>query len=115
MRRIVDAFAEYERLVIKARTRSALDAKRRRGERAGQVPHEEVVVDDGRRSKKGGLPCALVDDEAEAAVIVEMRALSSAGWSLRRIARELDARGIRPKSGRPWSHSSIRVLINRPA
>ncbi|MEJ7639722.1 MAG: recombinase family protein [Singulisphaera sp.] len=38
MRRIIDAFAEYERLVTKARTKAALGAKRQRGERAGGVP-----------------------------------------------------------------------------
>jgi DNA invertase Pin-like site-specific DNA recombinase len=39
MRRIVDAFAEYERLVIRTRTRAALALKRHRGERIGGVPH----------------------------------------------------------------------------
>src|SRR5579872_6505793 len=33
MRRIVDSFAEYERLLIGARTKAALKAKRARGER----------------------------------------------------------------------------------
>jgi DNA invertase Pin-like site-specific DNA recombinase len=35
MRRIVDAFAEYERLVIRARTKAALVAKKARRERTG--------------------------------------------------------------------------------
>src|SRR4051812_33037422 len=48
MRRIIDAFAEYERLVIKARTRAALRAKRARGERVGKVPLGAVVHGDGR-------------------------------------------------------------------
>ena len=39
MRRIVDAFAEYERLVIKARTRAALAVKRTRGERIDGIPY----------------------------------------------------------------------------
>ena len=37
MRRIVDAFAEYERLLIAARTRAAMQAKARRGERCGTI------------------------------------------------------------------------------
>ncbi len=116
MRRMVDAFAEYERLIIKARTRAALAAKRRRGERTGQTPYGMTVVDDGRRSKRGGLPVALAVDPAEAAVVAEVRALAAAGWSLRRIARALDDRGIRPKSGGPsWSHTSVRSLIRRTA
>src|SRR5262249_7997433 len=39
MRRMIDAFAEYERLIIAARTRAALRAKSARGERAGHVPY----------------------------------------------------------------------------
>ena len=34
-RRILDAFSEYERLIIGARTKAALKAKRARGEAAG--------------------------------------------------------------------------------
>ena len=53
MRRIIDAFAEYERLIIKARTRAALAAKKRRGQRTGSVPFGSDLVDDGSRSKAG--------------------------------------------------------------
>jgi Resolvase, N terminal domain len=35
MRRMVDALAEYERLVIKARTKATLGSKRKRGEKTG--------------------------------------------------------------------------------
>lgn len=38
MGRIVDAFAEYERLVIKARTRAALALKKSRSERISREP-----------------------------------------------------------------------------
>src|SRR5262245_9545612 len=39
MRRLIDSFAEYERALIAARTRAALGAKRRRGERvSGIIP-----------------------------------------------------------------------------
>ncbi len=36
MRRIIDAFAEYERLMIRARTKAAMQVKRQRGERLGR-------------------------------------------------------------------------------
>ena len=49
MRRIVDAFGEYERLLIKARTRAALKAKKARGERYGQVPYGHRLAGDGNR------------------------------------------------------------------
>lgn len=116
MRRMIDAFAEYERLIIKARTRAALAAKGRRGERRGQVPYGLTVIDDGRRSKKGNLPVALVPDPGDAAVLERVRELAEAGLSLRKIARTLDAEGFHPKNGGPsWSHQSIAAILARPA
>ena len=104
-RRIVDAFAEYERLIIKARTKAALAAKRARGERTGQVPYGRRLAGDGR---------TLEPDAAEAAAVGLVRELKAAGMSLRGIARELDRRGVPTKSGRPWRHTTIRDLLERP-
>ncbi len=39
MRLIIDCFAEYERATIGARTRAALQAKKARAERAGELPY----------------------------------------------------------------------------
>ena len=38
MRRMVDAFAEYERNIIKARTKSAMQTKKKSNERVGHIP-----------------------------------------------------------------------------
>jgi DNA invertase Pin-like site-specific DNA recombinase len=105
MRRLIDAFAEYERLIIKARTRAALGAKRRRGERTGQVPFGSDLAGDGR---------TLTPNPVEAAALADVRTWHAAGWSLRRIARELDARGILPKNGGgKWSAVSVRHITRR--
>src|SRR4030095_4225281 len=49
MRRLIDSFAEYERLIISARTRAALAAKRRRGERVSRfAPYGFRFASDGR-------------------------------------------------------------------
>jgi len=49
MRRLIDSFAEYERALIAARTRAALGAKRRRGERvSGIIPFGFRLAGDGR-------------------------------------------------------------------
>lgn len=115
-RHMTDVFAEYERLIIKFRTRAALAAKRRRGDRVGPTPFGHRLVDDGRRSKRGNLPVALVVDEAEIAIIAEVKVMHAAGRSLRQIARDLDVRGVRPKAGGDtWSHTSVRKLILRTA
>jgi hypothetical protein len=47
MRNIVNAFAEYERALIRARTRAALAVKRGKGERTGEVPFGYRLAPDG--------------------------------------------------------------------
>ena len=107
MRRIVDAFGEYERLLIKARTRAALLAKKARGERYGQVPYGRRLAGDGIR---------LEPDPAEAAD----------GPAHRRAAGRQDARcgpsppsstaaAIPTKSGRPWKHTTVHDVLRRVA
>ena len=113
MRRIIDAFAKYERLLIKARTRAALLAKRRRGQRVGSVPFGFDLLDDGQRSKKGR-PVALVPNLAEQATMNLVGDLHLGGMPLRKIARELDRRGILPKKGGShWSPGSIARILQR--
>ncbi len=116
MRRVVDAFAEYERLVIKARTRGALAVKRRAGEFLGQVPYGFRRVDDGRRSKKRGNPCGLEPDPAEAGVVDLVKRRRAEGLSFRAIVRELDKGPVRPKNGGPhWARSTVRRLAGGKA
>ena len=100
MRRMIDAFAEYERLVIGARTRSALQAKKRRGERTGGVPFGKRVGSDGR----------LLDDPAEQEVIGLVGRLRGDGLSVRGIASELNRREI-PARGERWHHTTIQRLL----
>jgi DNA invertase Pin-like site-specific DNA recombinase len=106
MRRIVDAFGEYERLLIKARTRSALLAKKARGERYGQVPYGHRLAGDGIR---------LVADPAEAATVALIVELRAGRRSLRAIAAELDRRQVPTKGGRPWKHSTVHDVLRRVA
>jgi DNA invertase Pin-like site-specific DNA recombinase len=113
MRRMIDAFAEYERLIIAARTRAALRAKSARGERAGQVPYGRRLSGNGPRSRKRGLPTGLEPDQAEVATIALMVELRAAGRSLRAIARELDRRGHRTKRGKPWRQSTVHDVLRR--
>ena len=115
MRRIVDAFGEYERLLIKARTRAALRAKKARGERAGQVPYGSRLTGTGPLSKKGGMPTGLETDPAEAAAVALIVALRASRTSLRKIAVELEGRNIPTKNGRPWKHSTVHDILKRVA
>jgi len=106
MRRMVDAFAEYERLIIRARTVAALAAKRRRNERTGQIPIGRRLDADGR---------TVLVDQVEEQLVELIRRLRAEGRSLRSIAADLTARGVPPKNGgKAWSHSTVVSVLSRP-
>lgn len=106
MRRMMDAFAEHERARIAERTRAALKVKRDRGERlGGDLPIGRTVATDGR---------TLVADPAEARAVEIIRELRAAGWSVRRIAEELDARGV-PARGDHWHPTTVVRIAKRVA
>jgi DNA invertase Pin-like site-specific DNA recombinase len=83
MRQIVDAFAEYERALIGARTKAALAAKKVKGERVGGIPY-------GFSDING----QLVPNDAERKVIAYARELSSQGMSLRGICETFREEGV---------------------
>ena len=103
-RRMADAFAEYERAAIVARTRAALAVKRSRGEAVGPAPYGFRAVDG-----------VLVADEAEQGVIARVREARSRGLTVRAIADELRAAGIVSRGGRPLAVSSVGELVTRHA
>lgn len=104
MRRMVDAFAEYERAVIAARTRAALAVKRARGESTGEAPY-------GWRTAG----TALVAHAAEQAVIVRVRALRASGLSIRAIVAALNAEGVRTRSGGAHNVRSVHTISTAKA
>jgi DNA invertase Pin-like site-specific DNA recombinase len=104
---IMMTVAQWERETIVERTRGAMAFKRGRGERiSGRVPYGSRLADDGR---------TLTPAPDEAAAAAEAAALQAAGWSLRRIAAELDRRGVPTKMGAPWTFSGVRSLLRRTA
>lgn len=105
MRTLVDAFAQYERAMIAARTKAALGAKRARGERAGTVPYGFTSDAAGRLS-----PCA-----AERAVIAQVRALRAAGMTLRGIVAELGRVGIVGRTGNALAMAQVQNILARAA
>lgn len=106
MRGIVNVFAEYERGVIRARTTAALAAKRARGERTGELPYGYRLAVDG---------VALEADEAEQGVLQAVRELRAAGLSHRAIVRELGARGLVSRAGRPFGQTQVARLLAKAA
>lgn len=106
MRRIVDAFAEYERALIRARTRAALAAKKARGERVGSVPYGYRLAADGVH---------LEPEPAEQEALALIRRYRELGLSLREIGERLEARGILPRSGKRWHPQTIKRAIGQAA
>lgn len=105
MRTLVDAFAQYERAMIAARTKAALKAKRARGERAGTVPYGFTSDAAGRLS-----PCP-----AERAVIAQVHALRAAGVTLRGIVAELARAGVVGRTGNALAMAQVQNIIARAA
>ena len=92
---IIAAFAEMERNYISERTRSALAAKKARGERLGNPSF-------------GAL-------DGEERVHQVARELRDQRLSLRAIALALQDRGLLPRRARTWSPEMVRRLLNRAA
>lgn len=104
-RRLLDSFGEYERLLIGARTKAALAAKRQRGERISRfLPYGFTLAVDGRKLEP--LP-------AEQAVIQVARVRRADGATLKAIAGELNAQGLRTRAHTPFRWESIRDLLAR--
>ena len=115
MRRMVDAFAEHERLIGKARTKAALKAKRVRGERAGRIPYGFQLAPASAstaRSKKNGNPIAIEGIPAQLAIVARIKSQRAAGATLRSIADQLTSDGIPTATGNAvWKHSTIARII----
>lgn len=90
---VIAAFAEMERNLISERTRSALAAKRARGERLGNPAFGTLV--------------------GEQCVLGVARELREQGHSLRGIASALQDRGFLPRRASAWSPEMVRRLLNR--
>lgn len=105
MRRIVDAFAEHERLVIAVRTKAALAVKKARGERVGSVPFGWRVDADGVR---------LLPVQVEQDAIAVAKDLRGRGASLNEIADALAGLGMLSRAGRRFHHEQVaRMLSDR--
>ena len=106
--------AEAERAAISRRTRDALAVARARGVRLGN-PNGAAAL---RRAGKGGAALhATVRRNADAfaadlaPVLADIRAGGT--LSLRAIAAELTARGMRTRRGGAWQVSNVRDLVRR--
>lgn len=107
MRSVIDAAAAFERDLIRARTRAALAAKRKAGQRTGHIPFGYRLADDG---------VSLIPVPAEQEVIAKIIECRDAGMSLREIAKTLnDAATSTKQGGKGWQATTVRRVICRQA
>lgn len=112
-RRIIDAFGEYERAIIAMRTMMALQAKRARGELAGNTPYGWSAVEiPGKTTKRGKPSKRLEEIPEEQAAIQLMKKLRAAGASYRAVAAALHAEGVEPRGEGEWHPYTIKKICH---
>ena len=92
-RGMIDLFAQYERLIGRARTKAALAVKRAKGERTGQLPFGFQLAADNVH---------LEPNPVEQGKLARIRALKATGRSCRKIAADLNADGVTTRRGGLW-------------
>lgn len=99
--RIFCVLNQFEREVLSERTSAALQHKKEQGKIYGPIPYGF--------DRKGDM---LVENQKEQDILDLMRAWRKQGWSLRKIASELNERRIAAKKGGRWYSSSVRCVIH---
>lgn len=102
MRTVIDGAAEYERSLIRSRTKAALRAKRGRGERVGQVPFGYALAAD--RVK-------LEPKASEQGIIRRVCELRALGLSLRAIVECCERELLVSRSGRPLQKTQVERIL----
>jgi DNA invertase Pin-like site-specific DNA recombinase len=103
MFRMLAVLAEFERDQISERTKSAMSHKKAKGEVCGQVPFGKALAEDGVK---------LVVDPVEQEAIAIVRQLRAEGLSIRKIAEEMNARGIKTKEAGRWHIATVQRVLN---
>lgn len=98
MKRMVDAFAEYERLIIGARTKAALQVKKKKGQCIGYVPYGyKKCIDE----------IHIEENEKEQEILSMIRQGREFGLSFRKIAMDLNEMAHFNRKGLKWNHVSV--------
>ena len=100
--RMLAVLAEFERDQISERTTTAMQFKKAQGERVGAIPYGYDLATDGVN---------LTENPAEQEVIRQARELHESGLSLRKIAAELDRRGLYARNGQPFQATQISRMV----
>ena len=96
--RMMAVLNEFERDQVSERTKAALAHKKSKNERVGRIPFGFSLSGDGVHLEKNG---------EEQWILREIRSLKEGGLSLRKIAAELNDRGIGNR-GNVWNHVAVK-------
>jgi len=100
--RMLAVLAEFERDQIAERTTTAMQFKKTQNERVGAIPYGFTLATNG---------VDLLTHPAEQAVIAQAKELHTAGLSLRKIAAELNRRGIVSRTGAVFQATQIQRMV----
>jgi DNA invertase Pin-like site-specific DNA recombinase len=104
--RMLAVMAEFERDLVSERTTLALAHKKSRGERVGALPFGFDLADDG---------VSLIPNVEEQNAIAVVRQLKAEGASIRKIAEEMNRRGIASKEGGRWHVATVQRVLKSAA
>jgi site-specific DNA recombinase len=99
---VMMSVAQWEREAIGERTREAMRHKKANGQRVGTVPFGFQLAADGR---------TLEPNATEQRTLDVLRECRAAGFTLRRIAGELNRQGYRTRRGSGWRHEYVARLL----
>lgn len=100
---ILAAVAEHEREAISQRTKAALGAAKTRGTKLGNPCWESSIKE--ARAARNPIPLS-------PALLTIMQNRRTEGWSLRRIATEMNALGLKTPRGAGWHASTVRACLH---
>jgi DNA invertase Pin-like site-specific DNA recombinase len=107
MKSIIDAFAQYERAIIRSRTKAALNVKKSKKERTGQIPYGWKLSDDGIHVEP---------HKEEQKIIKTAHSLRNEGLTLQAIGEALTKRGMFPRDKKSfWYPQTISNLLKAEA
>lgn len=106
MRGMTDLFSGFERLLIKSRTKAALQAMKRDGKRVGHIPFGYQLAQDGIH---------LEESPEEQDILRQMSELRLSGLSIRDIANALNDRGAFNRGQSKWNNASVHRVMKMAA
>ena len=103
MRHVVQAFSEFERDMIAARTKAAMSVLKSQGRRVGTIPY----------GYKLGENNTLVEDWYEQSMIKGVKEANQKGCTLSFICNQLNMQGSTTRSGSPWRPQYVHNILKK--